>query len=222
MAATPISVAEPLSLRAQLPGRRRLRPNREPRHQHCVGTDRRHHEPAVISQVHMCTERGDVMGGLHRGAVVAPGRKPGGFTGGIDAPDLHPHRGEADHAQQHDRHNRRDGECRLDGGDAGITGQTLVLSARLMILVSAVTMESPVTTVYRIAPNAAAAIVPMAYSTVDIPVSSTSNSTIRAFISRILFVTITFPSCRFIERFTCGHIRPDRNTSPASPATIGT
>jgi hypothetical protein len=35
-----------------------------------------------------------------------------------------------------------------------------------MMFVSAVTMESPVTTVYRIAPNAAAAIVPMAYSTV--------------------------------------------------------
>lgn len=34
-----------------------------------------------------------------------------------------------------------------------------------MMLVSAATMESPVTTVYRIAPNAAAAIVPMAYST---------------------------------------------------------
>ncbi|SEB68685.1 hypothetical protein SAMN04488550_0618 [Gordonia malaquae] len=35
-----------------------------------------------------------------------------------------------------------------------------------MIPVSAVTTLSPVTTVYRIAPNAAAAIVPMAYSNV--------------------------------------------------------
>jgi hypothetical protein len=33
-----------------------------------------------------------------------------------------------------------------------------------MMLVSAVTIESPVTTVYKIAANAAAAIVPMAYS----------------------------------------------------------
>jgi hypothetical protein len=44
----------------------------------------------------------------------------------------------------------------------------LVLSARAMMLVSAVTIESPVTTVYRIAANAAAAIVPMAYSTGEV------------------------------------------------------
>ena len=36
-----------------------------------------------------------------------------------------------------------------------------------MMLVSAETMESPVTTVYRIAPNAAAAMVPIAYSSVS-------------------------------------------------------
>lgn len=35
----------------------------------------------------------------------------------------------------------------------------MVLSALLMMLVSALTIESPVTTVYRIAPNAAAAVV---------------------------------------------------------------
>jgi len=35
-----------------------------------------------------------------------------------------------------------------------------------MMLVSALTMESPVITVYRMAPNAAAAMVPIAYSTV--------------------------------------------------------
>jgi hypothetical protein len=43
----------------------------------------------------------------------------------------------------------------------------LVFSARVMMLVSALTIESPVTTVYRIAPNAAAAIVPMAYAVVQ-------------------------------------------------------
>jgi hypothetical protein len=42
----------------------------------------------------------------------------------------------------------------------------LVFRARLMMCVNAATMESPVTTVYRIAPNAAAAIVPIAYSVV--------------------------------------------------------
>ena len=40
----------------------------------------------------------------------------------------------------------------------------MVFNARLMMLVNALTMESPVTTVYRIAPNAAAAMVPIAYS----------------------------------------------------------
>lgn len=35
-----------------------------------------------------------------------------------------------------------------------------------MMLVRALTIESPVITVYRMAPNAAAATVPMAYSTV--------------------------------------------------------
>jgi hypothetical protein len=42
----------------------------------------------------------------------------------------------------------------------------LVFNARLMMLVNALTMESPVITVYKMAPNAAAAIVPIAYSTV--------------------------------------------------------
>ena len=41
-----------------------------------------------------------------------------------------------------------------------------MLKARLMMLVSAATIESPVTTLYRMAPKAAAAIVPMAYSVV--------------------------------------------------------
>ena len=43
-----------------------------------------------------------------------------------------------------------------------------MFNARLMMLVSALTMESPVITVYRMAPNAAAAMVPIAYSTVEI------------------------------------------------------
>jgi len=41
-----------------------------------------------------------------------------------------------------------------------------VFNAFAMMLVSAFTIESPVTTVYRMAPKAAAAIVPMAYSAV--------------------------------------------------------
>lgn len=37
-----------------------------------------------------------------------------------------------------------------------------------MMFVSALTIESPVTTVYRIAPKAAAAIVPIAYANVGL------------------------------------------------------
>lgn len=44
----------------------------------------------------------------------------------------------------------------------------MVVSARPIRLVSALTMESPVTTEYRMAPNAAAAIVPIAYSVIEL------------------------------------------------------
>ena len=52
----------------------------------------------------------------------------------------------ATHTDQN-HHKRGDRECRLDCRSAAITGQTLVLSARLMMFVRAVTIESPVTTV---------------------------------------------------------------------------
>jgi hypothetical protein len=42
----------------------------------------------------------------------------------------------------------------------------LVVNARLMMPVSALTIESPVTAGFRMAPNAATAMVPIAYSTV--------------------------------------------------------
>jgi hypothetical protein len=42
-----------------------------------------------------------------------------------------------------------------------------VFNARVMMLVNALTMESPVITVYKMAPNAAAAMVPIAYSIVE-------------------------------------------------------
>ena len=87
------------------------------------------------------------MRGLRRVAVVAARREPGRLPGGIDTPHLHRHRGEPGHAQHQNHHQRGDGERRLDGGSAAITGQTLVFSARLMMFVSAVTIESPVTTV---------------------------------------------------------------------------
>src|SRR5258708_3669070 len=58
-----------------------------------------------------------------------------------------------------------------------------------MMLVNALTTESPVITVYKMAPNAAAAMVPIAYSTVDMPSSSTTNNVSRAHSARILLTT---------------------------------
>ncbi len=105
------------------------------------------HQTAFSTQVEMRPERSDVVRGLRRIALVAARREPGRLPGGVDAPDLHRHRGEPGHAQHQNHHQRGDGERRLDGASTAITGQTLVLSARLMMFVSAVTIESPVTTV---------------------------------------------------------------------------
>jgi hypothetical protein len=60
------------------------------------------------------------MGGLHRGAVVTASHKAGRLPGGIDAPHLHRHRGEAGHAQRQNDRQRGDGECCLDGDGAAI------------------------------------------------------------------------------------------------------
>ena len=84
---------------------------------------------------------------LQRIAVVAPRREARRFTSRIDTPHLHRDRGEPGNAHRQNHHKRGDRECRLDCRSAAITGQTLVLSARLMMFVKAVTIESPVTTV---------------------------------------------------------------------------
>lgn len=106
-----------------------------------------HQEFAVAVQVDPRTRGRESDGGGHRGAFVAAGGQPGGLAGGVDA--AHVHRNRADTGQaQHQHHNERgDAQCRLNGAGAGTAGYTLVLSARPMMLVSADTMESPVTTV---------------------------------------------------------------------------
>ncbi len=87
------------------------------------------------------------MCGLRGVPVGATRRKTRRFPGCIDAPHLHRHGGKPRNAPHQDHHKGGDGERCLDGGAAVIGGQTLVFRARLMMLVSAVTMESPVTTV---------------------------------------------------------------------------
>jgi hypothetical protein len=92
-------------------------------------------------------EGSDRVRGLLRLTVIAARRESGRFPRGIDAPHLHRDRSKPGHAQHQNHHQCGDGECRLDGAGTAITGQTLVFSARLMMFVNAVTMESPVTTV---------------------------------------------------------------------------
>ena len=84
---------------------------------------------------------------LHRVPVVTACRKTGRLPGGIDAAHLHRHRGEPCDTHHQDGDQRRDGERRLDGRTASVIDQTSVFSARLMMFVSALTIESPVTTV---------------------------------------------------------------------------
>ena len=88
--------------------------------------------------------RADLLGGGD--TVGAACRQPGRFPGRVDAPHLHAERREPGRAEDQDRHERGDRERGLDGDGAVIATQTLVLSARVMMLDSAVTMESPVTT----------------------------------------------------------------------------
>jgi hypothetical protein len=102
---------------------------------------------AFFSERDFRSEGRDVMCGPHRMALVAARRQTGRLPGSVDAPHLHRHRGEPGHAEHQNDHQRGDGEGRLDGGGAAIIGQTLVFNARLMTFVSAVTIESPVTTV---------------------------------------------------------------------------
>ena len=109
--------------------------------------DRRNHKSAIFANVEFGTVRGNALVRLQSTAIVAARRKSGRLPCGVDTPHLHRHRGEPGKAQHQNRHQRGDAECRLDGGSPTITGQTLVFSARLMMFVSAVTIESPVTTV---------------------------------------------------------------------------
>lgn len=79
--------------------------------------------------------------------LVTASRQPRSLAGGVDAAQLQRNCDETAHAQHQDHGQRRDRERRLDRGATVVCTQTLVLSALVMMLVSALTMESPVTTV---------------------------------------------------------------------------
>ena len=162
--ATATTLAEPRS--SGLDRGDRFRRDGDARQQRRACRDGCDDEVTVAAQLDGCPVGRNVSCHLRCRSVVAPRGKPGGFAGGIHTAHLHRHRGEPRHAQGEHDDQSGDRERRFDGDTPGFIGYTLVLSARVMMLVNALTIESPVITVYRIAPNAAAAIVPIAYSTV--------------------------------------------------------
>ena len=112
----------------------------------CDG-DRRDDEGTVAAQLHGGTARSDSAGGSDRRPFVTTCRQPGRLARGVDAADLHRHRGDAGQTQHENGDQGRDAERRFHGGRTGIAGYALVLSARAMMFVNAETTESPVTTV---------------------------------------------------------------------------
>jgi hypothetical protein len=111
------------------------------------GSDRRDDELAVSTHLHLGATGRDTAGGGDRRALITTCGQPGGLAGGVNAADLHRHRCDTGQAQHQHRDQRDDAKRRLNGARAGIVDYALVLSARAMMLVNAVTMESPVTTV---------------------------------------------------------------------------
>lgn len=106
-----------------------------------------HQQVAVAAQVDPRPRGREAGRGRRGGAFVAAGSQPGGLAGGVDTAHLHRNRGDPGQAGHQHHDERGDAQRRLDGAGAGTAGYTLVLSARPMMLVSADTMESPVTTV---------------------------------------------------------------------------
>ena len=108
--------------------------------------DRRNDLPAFFADVKLGSVRRNAFVRLQRIPVGSACSKARRFPGRVDTSHLHRHCGEPGHAHHQNHRQRGDGECRLDRGGATITRQTLVFSARLMMFVKAVTIESPVTT----------------------------------------------------------------------------
>ncbi len=146
-AATAVRLAAPLSSDAGFGRCHRLCGDGEAQQDRRSAADPRDDQFTVPPEIDRCALRGDPAGHLGRRAAVTARRQACRLTRGVDAPHLRPDGRQAGdtHAEHH--HHRRDRERRLDRGATEIITQTLVLSARLMMLVSAPTIESPVTTV---------------------------------------------------------------------------
>jgi hypothetical protein len=119
----------------------------EPRQWDGPGGDPRDDESAVAVQHQLGTGGSTATHRLGGGVLVTAGSQPGGLTRGIDTSHLGRDGGEAAGAQHHDHRQCGDGERRLDRDTSFFVAQTLVFSALVMMLVNALTIESPVTTV---------------------------------------------------------------------------
>ena len=145
---TAITVAEPrsdplagLTHRHRFPGDAPAQPHRRS-HAHP-----RHHEPAVIVQLHPRAAGRDALGCRARPGCVTASGEPGRLPCGIDATQLGGHRRNPGQTRHEHDGERRDRERRLDGGPTRVPAQTLVFSALAMMFVNVLTIESPVTTV---------------------------------------------------------------------------
>lgn len=100
---------------------------------------------SAVAQFHRSTGGSQATGDTD-GHAVAAGGQPGDLASRVDTTHLHRQRRSTGQAEQQNADQTRDGQRGLDRAEPGITGQTLVVSARLMMLVNAPTIESPVTT----------------------------------------------------------------------------
>lgn len=146
--ATARTPADPCSPRSLDCGQR-LCTERKPRQHNRLHSDGGDDEVAAPMHLHRRPARGDALGGTDRRRRRVPARhEPCRFPGRIDTARLQRHRGHAGQPHDEDGHQRDDRESRLDRDGPGVrTGYVAVFRARLMMLVSAFTTESPVTTV---------------------------------------------------------------------------
>lgn len=142
--AAPISVAEPRSSLTGFDGGHRFGGDGDTGQQWRFRADPGHDERTVAPQRHHRTPGADPFDG--RGPIGAARGQSRRLPRRVDTAHLHAQRGEAGRTEHQNRHQCGDRERGLDRDRPVIGAQTLVLSARVMMLDSAVTMESPVTT----------------------------------------------------------------------------
>lgn len=145
MSIAPRTVAAPDSSATRLGRRERSGRDDDAGQQRRARADPGLHEVTDAAVLHRRAWRGHrACCGIGAGRVAAGGQS-GGLPGGVDAADLGGDGSDSAEATQQHHHQCGDGQGRLDRARTGIA-YTLVFSARLMMLVNAPTIESPVTT----------------------------------------------------------------------------